>query len=204
MPAGGGVVKIGCMPVAKLTPVQMLDFGKVASVQVHVLFCGKAVTQNLADQTAAAALQLIRPACPGDVQVEQSVAVVAPLAGAPSNFLCVSVTIRTSSGRVLQGNAMDHSKSPPVARLAENACHALIADIQRGACLDEHCSDQVIIFMALAPGCSAFRTGPLTEHTRTAIHFAQVCTGAEFEVVSVPGSKDLFEVRCNGIGWQRC
>merc|ERR1719443_1140086 len=118
--------------------------------------------------------------------------------------MSVAVTARTSTGCVLNGNALDTSRRPSAAKLAQEAVETLLADLRRGACLDSHCADQMIIFMALADGNSAIRTGPLTEHTRTAIHFAQMCTGAEFQVLPVAGSKDLFEVRCNGIGWQRC
>merc|ERR1719198_1200959 len=98
---------------------------------------------------------------------------------------------------------MDTSKAPNTSKLVEEACGSVVADIERKACLDEHCSDQMMMFMALAFGHSAFRTGPLTEHAKTAIHFAQACTGAKFEVVHVSGAKtDLCEVRCEGICWQ--
>merc|ERR1719277_2703042 len=98
---------------------------------------------------------------------------------------------------------MDATKRTNAERVANEACATLLADIRRGACLDQHCADQVIIFMALASGESAYRTGPLEEHTRTAIHFAQVCTGAEFRVDEVADSAgELWEVRCTGIGWQ--
>ena len=36
---------------------------------------------------------------------------------------------------------------------------------------------QIIIFMALAAGTSRVRTGPITLHTQTAMHFVQALTG---------------------------
>lgn len=37
--------------------------------------------------------------------------------------------------------------------------------------------DQVIIYMALAAGRSRIRTGEVTLHTHTAMHFSQLLTG---------------------------
>ena len=42
--------------------------------------------------------------------------------------------------------------------------------------------DQVIIFMALARGRSAYTTGDLTLHTITAITVVESLTGAKFKV----------------------
>ena len=42
------------------------------------------------------------------------------------------------------------------------------------------------------------RTVELTEHTRTAMHFATVCTGARFEVRAV--GENLVEISCRGVG----
>ncbi|ORZ32773.1 RNA 3'-terminal phosphate cyclase domain-containing protein [Catenaria anguillulae PL171] len=53
--------------------------------------------------------------------------------------------------------------------------------------VDEYQQDQLIIFMALAHSPSSIVTGELSLHTRTAIHFAQVFTSAEFQVEAVEG-----------------
>ena len=76
------------------------------------------------------------------------------------------------------------------------------------------CSKPTDIFMALAQGMSKFRTVAITEHTSTAIHFAQECTGNQcsaaqdcvWEFISIAGAKfeissvdsKLFEVSCEG------
>ena len=61
--------------------------------------------------------------------------------------------------------------------MAEKAVNNLVENIEAGGCVDEHMQDQVIIFMALAQGHSRIRTGPLTLHTETSIHFTQLMTG---------------------------
>jgi RNA 3'-terminal phosphate cyclase len=61
----------------------------------------------------------------------------------------------------------------------------LIEDLEVGGCMDRHLQDQVIVFMALAAGQSVLKCGPLELHTKTAIRFAALLTGAKFEVLRV-------------------
>ncbi|KAJ3089615.1 hypothetical protein HK102_005931 [Quaeritorhiza haematococci] len=69
--------------------------------------------------------------------------------------------------------------------------------------------DQIIILMALAKGRSRVVTGPLTLHTETAIHVAELITKARFEVVEVEDAdehgsnvqeKPRYIISCDGIG----
>ncbi|KAF8136152.1 RNA 3'-terminal phosphate cyclase/enolpyruvate transferase [Boletus edulis] len=59
--------------------------------------------------------------------------------------------------------------------------------------------DQMIIFLALAQGTSIVKTGPLTDHTRTAIHIAQRMTGARFHLDE--NGPDSTTITCEGIGF---
>ncbi|CAJ0965132.1 unnamed protein product [Ranitomeya imitator] len=61
----------------------------------------------------------------------------------------------------------------------------------------------LIIFMALADGVSRIKTGPLTLHTQTAIHFVELLTKAKFTVTKCdePGT-DNFIIECQGVGLQ--
>lgn len=69
---------------------------------------------------------------------------------------------------------------------------------QEQGCVDEHVQDQIIIFMALAKGTSRVRTGPLTLHTQTAIHYCQIMTGVTFKVESQENGSVILE--CEGAG----
>jgi RNA 3'-terminal phosphate cyclase (ATP) len=59
--------------------------------------------------------------------------------------------------------------------------------------------DQLIVFMALVQGKSRIRTGPLTLHTQTAIHFTELLTGVKFNVIQ-SANKNNFIIECEGIG----
>mmetsp|Transcript_17624 Transcript_17624/g.41978 ORF Transcript_17624/g.41978 Transcript_17624/m.41978 type:complete len:110 (-) Transcript_17624:26-355(-) len=59
--------------------------------------------------------------------------------------------------------------------------------------------DQLIIFMALSHGVSRMRTGPLSMHTQTAMHYAAFITGATFTETKAEGGTNIVE--CHGIGF---
>ena len=61
--------------------------------------------------------------------------------------------------------------------------------------------DQLILFMALAKGKSSIRSGPLTLHTKTAIHYTELLTGVKFNIHSDSSNKN-FIVECEGIGYE--
>jgi len=69
------------------------------------------------------------------------------------------------------------------------------------ACVDKYMQDQLIIFMALANGCSKIKCGPLTLHTQTAIKVTEIMTGVNFKVSPASGSvgNDAFFIECEGI-----
>lgn len=57
------------------------------------------------------------------------------------------------------------------------AANELISVLQAKSCVDTHVQDQLIIFMVLANGLTRIRcTMPLTMHTKTAIHIAELMT----------------------------
>ena len=104
----------------------------------------------------------------------------------------------TSSGRVLAGSALG-KKGLPSEAVAAEAAETLKRDLDCESCVDQYMQDQLVVFMALAKGRSAIRCGPLTLHTQTAIHYAQVMTGVEFRVVEEIKDK-VYLVECEGMG----
>ena len=75
-----------------------------------------------------------------------------------------------------------------------------------GACVDEHTSDQLIIFAALAEGVTELLVAPRTAkssvHLETVLHFASLITGARMECVEQESGCRL--VRCIGIAHNPC
>ncbi|KAJ1489711.1 hypothetical protein T484DRAFT_1936571 [Baffinella frigidus] len=99
-------------------------------------------------------------------------------------------------GRLGASALMDRKVSAEAA--GRQAARELVESLAGKACVDEHLQDQLIIFMALADGSSSsskLRTGKLSLHTQTAIHFAEAMTGAKFTVTEEEGGA---VIECRG------
>lgn len=84
--------------------------------------------------------------------------------------------------------------------IGKMAAEELLESINRKVCVDQHTQDLVIIFMALANGKSRIKTGPITLHTKTAIHMSEMLTPAKFSVIKV--DEDCNIIECEGIAQQ--
>jgi RNA 3'-terminal phosphate cyclase (ATP) len=54
-------------------------------------------------------------------------------------------------------------KGTPAEEVGESAAHRLLACLQSGACVDDNLADQLLIYMALFPGC-AIKTSRISDH----------------------------------------
>ncbi|KAF8436898.1 RNA 3'-terminal phosphate cyclase [Boletus edulis BED1] len=104
----------------------------------------------------------------------------------------------TDKGCLIAGSAVSIKEKKPK-RVGEEAAKELVRNLSHGGCVDEYLQDQMIIFLALAQGTSIVKTGPLTDHTRTAIHIAQRMTGARFHLDE--NGPDSTTITCEGIGF---
>lgn len=85
---------------------------------------------------------------------------------------CCSLVAKTDSGCILGGSKLGNRKVRPQ-QTGSDAAEEIISALNQGACVDEHCQDQMIILMALAQGRSRIRVGKVTLHTETAIYVAE-------------------------------
>lgn len=122
----------------------------------------------------------------------------------------------TETGCLLAGSALGE-KGQSSESVGEAAAQELVRNLNHGGCVDEHLQDQLILFMALAEGGSRLRTGPLTLHTTTNIHFCQMLTGvrfhpsptlltpqAEFQVTPLSDAEGEGSlIICKGVGYSR-
>lgn len=72
-------------------------------------------------------------------------------------------------------------------QVGRTAGRELARDLRAGVCVDTHAQDQLVLYMALAHGTTRVLTGPLSLHTRTAIHVAELFTQVS-RPVPVPSS----------------
>lgn len=67
------------------------------------------------------------------------------------------------------GGAAVAERGVPAERLAQNAALALRAEIDAGATLDVHATDQILIYLALAHGTSEFLARSVSSHAETTL-----------------------------------
>lgn len=198
-PRGGGIVNISVDPTRRpLGPIELLDRGELTRISVRASVAGS-LPIKLAEQMSSAAERRLKSRLP-DCRVTTD-AFKEP--SAFGNGSSVTLIAETSTGCLLGSSAIGSPKIPPT-RSGESAADELLGVLldHPRACLDDHCQDQVIMYMALAEGHSRVRTSfPLTLHTETAIHVAKVMTKAVFEVVPDEGETSCV-IECRGIGFK--
>ncbi|PAA92208.1 hypothetical protein BOX15_Mlig018990g3 [Macrostomum lignano] len=213
-PRGGGQLALEVTPAprgAPLAPIRLLDPGQLVRVTGVAHACG-AIPARVAQQMASAARQLLLTALGSNTDPTAfSVDIVVDKSSQSVGNGCgISLTAHSSTGCLLGANAIGR-RGVPAHDVAAEAVNQLLADVKRGVCIDVHTQDQLVIFMALAEGESAIRVGPLTLHTRTAVHVAEMLTGVKFSVsedTTKPGKTDgdgegNCVLSCRGLGLKR-
>ncbi|XP_064004317.1 RNA 3'-terminal phosphate cyclase [Pogoniulus pusillus] len=114
----------------------------------------------------------------------------------------IIIVAETSTGCLLAGSSLGkRGKNPD--KVGIEAAEILLKNLKHGGTVDDSLQDQLIIFMALAKGVSRVKSGPITLHTQTAIHFAEQLTKAKFTVTKSEEddpSKDTYIIECQGMG----
>ncbi|XP_077928825.1 RNA 3'-terminal phosphate cyclase isoform X5 [Halichoerus grypus] len=114
----------------------------------------------------------------------------------------IIIIAETSTGCLFAGSSLG-KRGVNADKVGIEAAEMLLANLRHGGAVDEYLQDQLIIFMALACGVSRIKTGPVTLHTQTAIHFAEQLAKAKFSVKKSEdedASKDTYVIECQGIG----
>ncbi len=78
-------------------------------------------------------------------------------------------------------------KGKPSEQVADEACHALLAHHERGAPVDPHLADQLLLPLALADGRSEFRTSVVTGHLLTNAHIIRQFIPASIKITGQEG-----------------
>ncbi|KAK8397539.1 hypothetical protein O3P69_004357 [Scylla paramamosain] len=199
-PKGQGEVTLEVKPVMKaLKAADITDFGEVVSVH-GIAYVAGVLPIKVAHKMANAAVDLLHQRLPQNIDIRIN-RVKDDQERAFGNGSGIVLWAKTSTGCILGGSALGKRGR----EAEEDGCTAaseIISCVENRLCLDSYAQDQVIIYMALAEGKSRIRTGPLTNHTRTAIWVAEMMTKAEFKIIQEEGT-DCIIVECEGIGFTR-
>lgn len=122
--------------------------------------------------------------------------------------IALQVYAVTSTGCILPGNALLQRKktSGIGSEVAKLAVRTLLHELKSGACCDEHLSDQLLVFMALAKGTSKIRCRVLSDmsskHFVTALYVLdKLVPGAKFKVLPSDDNNQTQVIVCEGVGF---
>jgi len=204
-PQGGGEVEIKCRnSVEYLNPITILERGEISSVLVRSFVSGKQ-TIKVAETMSDKAIKLIQEyfslAGKKDVKIELQNLLETP-AKAFGSGLGIVIVAESDTGCKFAGTALgEYGKTAD--EIGSIAAKSLITSLEHGGCMDEYLQDQLILFMGLANGTSRIKTGPLSLHTRTSIHFTECMTGCKFTVEPQPiFNNNTVIIECKGIGYR--
>ncbi|KAH8287253.1 hypothetical protein KR054_004994 [Drosophila jambulina] len=193
-PRGNGRCVLDVKPVNHVKAGQLVKFGELDKVG-GVAYCAGRLPMSIAldmQQTARREIHRLWPSQDCCIETKKLTFDMASDNGAG-----ILVTAHTTTGCVLGSGAVGERKMHGHL-LGSNAACKLTEYVRKDICVDANMQDQLIIYMALASGCSRMLTGPLTKHTRTAIHVAEKLTGVKFEVTIEDCGQTL--VTCEGMG----
>ncbi|KAL7633179.1 UNVERIFIED_CONTAM: hypothetical protein RMT77_016549 [Armadillidium vulgare] len=196
-PVGKGEVTLRVSPLKEcLKPIEMLDQGQVVNIKGQSFVAGVLPTK-MAHQMADSAERELKKALGSNTRIDIERFKESP-AKAVGNGSCIILWAETSTGCFLGSSSLGKRGVSPE-QVGGQAAGDLIQCLLSKSCVDSHCQDQVVLFMALAKGKSSIRTSELTLHTQTAIHVAELMTKAKFNTIEEKETGTII-LECEGIG----
>ncbi|ALC48693.1 CG4061 [Drosophila busckii] len=194
-PRGSGRCLLDIEPLRMLKAVELTDFGKFKTVQGLTYYAGRLPKCIAFDIQHSAEREMHRlwPGHECNIQVHKHMP-----DKARDNGAGLILVAETSTGITL-GAAGLGEKNIDGHFIGSNVSCELAGYIKHEICVDAHMQDQLIIYMALAQGCSRILTGPLTKHTRTAIYVAEQMADVKFNIEYDDSGHTL--ISCEGIGY---
>jgi RNA 3'-phosphate cyclase len=172
-PRGGGAVHLALEPTAELRPFAIEDGGPLHALRVeaHV----SRLPRDIAERMVHAA----RAALPQRLPIASEIEIVAAEnAAGPGG----AILLRALFEHTVLAAARVAERGVRAEALGRAAAADLLRDLQAHATLDVHAADQMLVFMALAAGRSAFRAAAVSSHAGTAMALLQRLAATRFEV----------------------
>eukprot|EP00912_Choanoflagellata_sp_UC4_P002113 UC4_evm10s1341 len=213
-PRGGGEVILSTKnPIDFLKPIVLMERGEVKRLKCRAFVGGSFSTSIYAESLAEKTVACLKELSAIKDQISNEILKTIDIEAVPEgNFLDnawgVLLVAETSSGCILAGSSLGGARKPneneinsSFDKVAQSAASMLVENLSHGGTVDEYLQDQLIIFMAMAHGRSLLRTGQLTMHTKTAIHFARELCGATISIEEkIANSQVTNVITVNGVG----
>lgn len=169
-PKGQGQVKITFHPVKKLHPVELLEKGKIKSIN-GVSIVGSLPEDISKRQANSAKKTLVENNFP-DAQIERRVVDTA----SPGT----SITLWADCENSVIGADTIGERGKPAEKVGEESAYNLVNSLNSGAPVDKWMSDQIIPFLALGKG--KVKVEGITDHCGTNMLVTELILGVKFDV----------------------
>ena len=177
-PKDMGEVSLDVEPETKLSPLDIAEFGEVAS------FAGVSVCTFLADrkvaerQAEAANVQLRKHGYDAEIQV------INDFSNSLQKGSSLTLWTETTTDVILGGDAIGELRKPSEV-VGNEAAERLLRETRARATVDVHLADMLIPYVALAEGESTYFSRSMTDHLETNIWLAQEILDAKFDIDKV-------------------
>ncbi len=178
-PRGGGRFRARVFPAKGLRPLQALDLFLLESVQVRGV--SVRLPAHIAERIAKSAARRF-----ADAGIEPGVEVLHPEGLVPGAYGFVGLLGTPGPAAFTALGA----PGKPSERVGEEAARRALRFLKRGAPVEAHLADQLLLPLALAPGPSLFRVEEVTRHLET-----QAWLIPKFLPVRIRVAGDRVEVR---------
>ena len=188
-PKDMGEVSIDVEPKAQLSPLDIAEFGEVAS------FAGVSVCTFLADrkvaerQAEAANVQLRRHGYEAEIRV------INDFSNPMQKGSSLTLWTKTTTDVILGGDAIGELRKPSEV-VGNEAAERLLRETRAKATVDVHLADMLIPYVALAEGESTYFSRSVTDHLETNIWLVQEIVGTKFDIDKVG---DLYKVETSPV-----
>ena len=193
-PKGGGELRVEVEPVPALVPFVVEEPGPVERIEIHTH------VSQLAFEIAQRMSEAARRHLPRELPLEQVTG-----AGAPSPSLGPggAVLVRALTARTVLGAALAAERGIRAEQLGHEVAQALMHELEARSTLDLHAADQMLTFLALARGGSAFHSSELTSHAATTMWLLEELGGARFCVERANQGVRVIVQPADGAGTRR-
>ena len=152
-PEGGGRVTVNMQPIGKIKPLNMHDLGELKEIR------GVCFSQNLpdwiTDQMIEGCLSVFNDT---EVNIE-----IEKIGEGISRGGGISLVAEYDNGSMLGSNVLT-SRSHPAKQAGMDVANDLLQVMESGATMDIHTADQILPYLSMADGDSAFSVSRISRH----------------------------------------
>jgi len=190
VPRGEGIIEIQVEPVSKLKPLNLVEQGKITSID------GIALSSHLEEKKVshrmASECQKVLNSHGYKADIQETCDTSSLQEGA-----ALAIYAGTSSGNIIGSDRAGRPgrRSESIGRyVAQN----FMEDVATGAAVDRYIADQFIIYAGLAEGISRYSIPRITEHIETNLWLIEEFLGARTKI----SDNLIIEVEGTGFKWK--